>query len=195
MNQLSIMQWNACSLNDSRQRELEEKCNASNIDVIVVCEARTKKKLKGFDDYLQFVNNDTLLLVNKRLQFEEVAQYRIENKESVETIAISVEDCLIIGAYCRNGQKADGIRELMKIVQWTKLLYKNVCIIGELNARSTMVYDVPNTANTAGRELSTWLENETLYCLNDGVHTFQRPNQTSSVLDLCSVSQDMMSLC
>ena len=194
MNRLTLLQWNACSLNDSRQKELQSRCSATDIDVILVCEARTKKRLKGFCDYLQFVNNDTLLLVHKSLQFQEVPEYNIE-EEFIETIAIAIGSMLLIGAYCRDGSKKHGIQTLIKTIRWAQLTYDHICVIGDLNARCNMVYDVKNRQNAAGIELDRHLENEVLFCLNDGTITFSRPSFTPSVLDLCLVTKNLMGEC
>ena len=195
MSQLSVMQWNACSLNHTRQLELQHKCSATDIDIVVICEAKTQHTLKRFDDYLQFVNNDTLMLVNKRLKFEEVVQYKIEEDKHVETIAIAIEDMLLIGVYCRDGSKPHGIRRLMDMLQWARLSYDTICVIGDLNARASLVYDVNGRRNAAGVELDKHLDNGFLTCVNDGTHTFSRPGFATSLLDVILVTSDLMSQC
>ena len=59
----------------------------------------------------------------------------------VETITILLEGMVLIGAYCRNGSRKEGIREVLNMVEWLKAQDNQVCVIGDLNARCDLVYD------------------------------------------------------
>ena len=134
MKVLSILTWNACSLGEHRRAELELKCSREEIDVVVICEAKRDEPVSGFDDYLQLVNNQTLMFVHKRLSFVKMDSYSIY-QPFVETITILLEGMVLIGAYCRNGNYKDGIQEVLNMVEWLKAQDNPVCVIGDLNAR------------------------------------------------------------
>ena len=83
----------------------------------------------------------------------------------------------------------------MEMVEWAKLSFDSVCVIGDLNARSSMIYDVQGQPNAAGRELTKYLEHEVMICVNDETHTFGRPGFATSVLDVCLVTKSLLSQC
>ena len=190
MNSLTIIEWNACSLNENRRLELKEKCNNMNIDVICVCEAKIEEPLKNFDNYIQFRNNDTVMLVKKELQCRVMKQYWIQ-EQHIETITLEISN-IIMGVYCRDGSHRDGIVALMNLVKWIKEDNDNICIIGDLNAKAGMVYEVCGGRNAAGVELDKHLEQEVVYCINDETHTFFRSHCQSSLLDLCLVTEPVL---
>ena len=191
MNTLTLMQWNACSFNQHRRLELRQKCDQIDIDVIVICEAKIDTPPKEFDDYVRLKNNDTIMLINKRVQCQVMEEVWV-CKPHIETIVIELPMMILIGVYCRNGRTRQGIADLINTVKWANHDQKPVCVIGDLNARAKLVYEFEGRRNPAGVELDKHLDDEVVYCLNDGMHTFHRSHCHSSVLDLCLVTKNLL---
>ena len=109
------------------------------------------------------------MLVKKELQCRVMKQYWIQ-KQHIEAITIEISNIIIIGVYCRDGSHRDGIAALMNLVKWIKEDNDNICIIGDLNAKAGMVYEVCGGRNAAGVELDKHLEQGVVYCINDETH-------------------------
>ena len=192
-SKLSILHWNSCWLSQHRQAELRHRCIQNSFDVVCICEARLKKAVSCFENYLQICRGDMLVLIRQDVSFGVIDKYTIIT-DWIEIITLDLGHILLMSVYIRNGNHIDAMRKLFKIYRKARRLYKKIIIIGDLNARSETVGTV-NGTNSCGRLLDEELNkssNELVVLNNDTEYTFNRPGFTSSILDVCLVTEQVL---
>ena len=129
-----------------------------------------------------------LVLVKNQLKFT-LAQDICLKKHEIEVFALDIEGTLFLSVYIRHGSTVAGIKDLLSLYQDAEMVYDNIIIIGDLNARSRLAWQEQNN-NIAGRCLDKFLLKEgcNLHLLNNEDYTFERPNFGRCVIDLCLVS-------
>ena len=150
-------------MSEHRRAKLENKCSMKKIDVIIVCEAKRDERVQGFLGYLQLVQNQTIMFLRDTTRFQVLEDYCI-CLPYLETIAIETSDMVFISAYCRDGSKPHGVKKLIQLMMKLTKVADNVCVIGDLNAKYSHVYDVGSSSNAAGKYLDYVLE-QNLFCV------------------------------
>ena len=126
----------------------------------------------------------TALCVHQSIKFEQIM---IPDNRQGSAVGIQIKinnnkDLAIFAVYC---SPSEPINE--NLFEYLKKSYKNIIILGDLNAKSYQWYC--NETNARGESLENLLESSKLHVINSEVPTYKR---SASVIDLAIISDSVI---
>ena len=191
LESLKILTWNCNSLKPHRKSLIEDFAFCENVDIISLNEARQSmpKVLKNY--HMVEASVDLHVFIHRSLDVQFVITTNFHHAEC-DVIILRLSSVYLCFAYLRNGSSRVGIDLLLLKVKSACPSGARICIIGDLNAKSCFL---PNlVTNLAGRVLDSFIRSDDDYLIvNEKVPTFFRQNRNSSTLDLCIVTDSLVS--
>ena len=162
-----VSSWNAHSLDIAKREEFFDSMENNNIAIAGIAETW---KLYGYDQQYDctisgmtafgyqhptgrrglacFAQKSTTVKFHKPYCIQE---------QHYTMITTQVINIVVVFVYLPNGNRASHIDGLIDKIDLLQQLYPNVCVLGDFNARMSILPDEPT--NQAGRRLSTYIDN------------------------------------
>jgi hypothetical protein len=143
-------------------------------------------------------SQDLSIFIQTNIKFRILMNLNID--DIFEMITIQILNNIVIFCYLRDGKQKDGINHLLEHLLNYYQQFKNVIVIGDLNARLKTLGN--SSFNTAGRILDNFLQSyDQFICINEPFRfTFEKVYQiptyrkSQSVIDLCLTSIEASTL-
>ena len=195
INNLRVLHWNCNGIDATKKSDISSFLSENSIDILSLNENHSSRpNISSFHKLYHQKSKDLIVYIRKNISFT-ILQKSTSNE--YDFIVISVDLHALIFCYLRNGSNTSGISKLYEVIMEIQHTFQNFTVIGDLNARLSILGHL--NRNAAGTSLENYLsEEDSLIVINEpNVYTFKRLNPhsilqyTYSVLDLCLASHSM----
>jgi hypothetical protein len=193
---LRIIHWNCNGFDSTKKSDISSLLTENSIDILSLNENHdSRPNILSHKKLYHQKSKDLLLYIKKDISFNVIL--KISSAE-FDFIAISIESTAFVFAYLRHGNNTIGISKLYEVLLEIRHNFSNILIIGDLNARLSILGH--SSRNAAGVSLENFIsEDESFITLNEPhIFTFRRlsphspSNYIESILDLCLVSRSAL---
>jgi hypothetical protein len=196
VNNLRVLHWNCNGIDATKKSDISSFLSEHSIDILSLNENhQTRPNISSFRKLYHQQSKDLIVYIRQNISFRIIHK---STSSEFDFIVIAIDQSAFIFCYLRHGNAITGISKLYEIIMEVQHNFRKFTIIGDLNARLSLLSNP--SRNSAGVSLENYLsEEDSLIVLNEpNVYTFKRLNPHSalnysySVIDLCLVSHALL---